>query len=188
MKHNINSTTTKHMLADALIALSSKKPFSKITVSEIVEHCNINRKTFYYHFTDIYDLLEWHISTEVSLVISSFDPLKDFDATTTFAINYMNQHAYIKNFIQDALAREKITKLLHNVIYPTVCEVIRELELAQNQSLDSDFKEFLTKNLTRIIILSSFDAIEHQDEYETEKLQQYIAKIFHMSTNGLLSQ
>ena len=56
MKHNMNSTNTKQMLAEALISLSNKKDFSKITVSEIVDYCNINRKTFYYHFTDIYDL------------------------------------------------------------------------------------------------------------------------------------
>ena len=54
MKHKLNSINTKQMLVDALITLSIQKPFSKITVSEIIDYCNINRKTFYYHFTDIY--------------------------------------------------------------------------------------------------------------------------------------
>ena len=31
-----------------------KKPLSKITVSEIIADCGVNRKTFYYHFEDIY--------------------------------------------------------------------------------------------------------------------------------------
>ncbi|WP_295208123.1 TetR family transcriptional regulator [Ruminococcus sp.] len=35
------------------------KPLSKITVSEIVADCNINRKTFYYHFEDVQSLLKW---------------------------------------------------------------------------------------------------------------------------------
>ena len=36
-----------------------KKPLSKITVSEIIADCNVNRRTFYYHFDDIYALLKW---------------------------------------------------------------------------------------------------------------------------------
>ena len=32
-----------------------QKPFSKITVSELIRECNVNRKTLYYHFEDIYD-------------------------------------------------------------------------------------------------------------------------------------
>ena len=35
-----------------------KKPLSKITVSEIIADCGVNRKTFYYHFEDIYALLK----------------------------------------------------------------------------------------------------------------------------------
>ena len=35
------------------------KPLSKITVTDITEDCGISRMTFYYHFKDIYDLVEW---------------------------------------------------------------------------------------------------------------------------------
>ena len=183
MKHNINSTNTKQMLAEALISLSNKKDFSKITVYEIVDYCNINRKTFYYHFTDIYDLLEWHLNNELSRAISQFDPLKDTTAIIAYAINYMNQHTYLKNLIQEPLARDKIAQLLQKSLYSKVYEMLLEIEHSKNQSLDPDFRVFLTKNLTRIIILSSFDAIEHPNEYETEKLQQYISDIFRLITN-----
>ena len=36
-----------------------QKPLTKITVGDIAEDCGINRMTFYYHFKDIYDLVEW---------------------------------------------------------------------------------------------------------------------------------
>lgn len=50
---------TKKALAEALKKLLEKKPLSKITVTDIAEQCEINRHTFYYHFRDIYDLIEW---------------------------------------------------------------------------------------------------------------------------------
>lgn len=186
MKHEINSLHTKQMLVDALITLSSQKPFSKITISELVSFCNINRKTFYYHFTDIYSLLEWHLNKEVSLAVSSFDSVKDINATISYSVNYMNQNPYLKNMIQDPLAREKIMQILHKTIYPTVYQFIEELEQTQKQTLDLDCKEFLAKNLTRITILSSFDAIEHPTEYEVEKIQQHISTLFRITTNNLL--
>ena len=50
MKHEVQSLATKQALADSLKQLLAKKSFSKITVTEIVENCGFNRKTFYYHF------------------------------------------------------------------------------------------------------------------------------------------
>ena len=59
MRQTEISQNTKKALAESLKKFMKKKPFSKITVSELVTDCNINRKTFYYHFEDIYDLLKW---------------------------------------------------------------------------------------------------------------------------------
>ena len=50
---------TKRALEDSLKHLLLKKPLNKITINDIAEDCGINRMTFYYHFKDIYDLVEW---------------------------------------------------------------------------------------------------------------------------------
>ena len=53
------SQITKRALEQSLKNLLREKPLSKITVTDITEDCGINRMTFYYHFKDIYDLVEW---------------------------------------------------------------------------------------------------------------------------------
>ena len=53
------SQTTKRALAASLKKLLAQKPLSKITIADITEDCGINRMTFYYHFQDIYDLIDW---------------------------------------------------------------------------------------------------------------------------------
>ena len=53
------SQTTKRALEASLKNLLLKKPLDKITISDIAEDCGISRMTFYYHFKDIYDLVEW---------------------------------------------------------------------------------------------------------------------------------
>ncbi len=53
------SSSTKESLAAALKQMMNVKPIGKITVKDLVEICGVNRQTFYYHFDDVYDLLEW---------------------------------------------------------------------------------------------------------------------------------
>ena len=53
------ATGTKEALAAALRQMMTVKPIDKVTVKDIVEICGVNRQTFYYHFDDVDDLLEW---------------------------------------------------------------------------------------------------------------------------------
>ncbi len=55
---------TKKVLAYALKRLMASRPLSKITVGDICEACDMNRKSFYYHFRDKYDLVNWIFYTE----------------------------------------------------------------------------------------------------------------------------
>lgn len=58
------SNITKTIMADAMKELMSEKPFAKISVGDICERCGMNRKSFYYHFKDKYDLVNWIYQTE----------------------------------------------------------------------------------------------------------------------------
>ena len=53
------SDITNRALEASLKKMLLKKPVTKITISDITDDCGVNRATFYYHFKDIYDLIEW---------------------------------------------------------------------------------------------------------------------------------
>ena len=52
------SSLTKRMIMDSLMKLLDERPLSKVSIKDIVEDCGINRNTFYYHFSDLPDLIE----------------------------------------------------------------------------------------------------------------------------------
>ena len=56
---------TKEIIIKTLFELLNEKPLAKITVKDIVEHCGVNRNTFYYHFQDISDVVESALKREV---------------------------------------------------------------------------------------------------------------------------
>ena len=62
-----DSNITKSALASALKELMETTPFAKITVSDICAKCNMNRKSFYYHFKDKFDLVNWIYDVEYLL-------------------------------------------------------------------------------------------------------------------------
>lgn len=53
------SLITKRAIASTLKELTKQKPFSKISIRDLTTTCGLNRQTFYYHFQDKYELLNW---------------------------------------------------------------------------------------------------------------------------------
>ena len=51
------SQLTRKAIMKCTLELAEKKSLKKITVKDIADECGITRSTFYYHFSDIYDVL-----------------------------------------------------------------------------------------------------------------------------------
>lgn len=57
---------TKNLLAKSLTELMASMPLEKISVNDIVEHAGVGRNTFYYHFEDKFDLVNWYFQSGVT--------------------------------------------------------------------------------------------------------------------------
>ena len=108
------SQKTKQALADALKSAMKTKKLSKITVSELIAACNINRKTFYYHFQDIYALLKWMLEQEALEVIKNFDLIIDTEEAIRFVMDYAEKNNYIISGAFDSMGYEEIKRFFAN--------------------------------------------------------------------------
>lgn len=75
-----DSNITKQALATALRELMEQVPFDKIQVLHICDRCGMNRKSFYYHFKDKYDLLNWIFDTEILSFLCEYTKLKNTES------------------------------------------------------------------------------------------------------------
>ncbi|GAA0137438.1 TetR/AcrR family transcriptional regulator [Paenibacillus sp. YSY-4.3] len=79
---------TRKLIMDAFVQLSTYKEFKDITIKDITAEATVNRATFYYHFTDKYDLLEKVLTedlmTKVISEISGHDELNETTAINIF--------------------------------------------------------------------------------------------------------
>ncbi len=62
---------TKEIIIQTVMELLNERPFTKITVKDIVERCGINRNTFYYHFRDITDVMEFAFKREMDRIMQT---------------------------------------------------------------------------------------------------------------------
>lgn len=92
-----DSNITKQALAMTVKELMEEKAFEKISVSDICESCNMSRKSFYYHFRDKYDLVNWIFDTEFKSV-ESRDTYPNFWKLMGNLCNYFykNKDFYLK--------------------------------------------------------------------------------------------
>ena len=74
---------TETAIIDCFWQLLDEKPYNKITVKNIVERCQVNRNTFYYHFQDIPELLERVIKQEADEIIKDYTQFKKIDDCIT---------------------------------------------------------------------------------------------------------
>lgn len=65
------SQTTKKAMSASLRKMLRQKPLSKITVTDITQDCGVSRMTFYYHFKDLYDLIEWTLNDNAAQVLET---------------------------------------------------------------------------------------------------------------------
>lgn len=89
--------TTKRTLSETLKKILQEKSLDKVTVVDIVEASAINRQTFYYHFKDIYDLVEWTFLTD------NTQSLSGKRSYTTWQQGYLQIFDYVrenKNFVR----------------------------------------------------------------------------------------
>ncbi len=137
----IMSQTTKRALASSLKKLLKEKPLDKITIVDIVEDCEVNRQTFYYHFQDIYDLIEWIYTSEALKVIG------DKKTYATWQEGYLHIFEYVeknKDFVLStyhSVSREHLESFLYKETYQLLWDVVEEL--AKQKSVRAEDKAFI---------------------------------------------
>ncbi len=106
---------TKRAIMETFIELLNEKPLNKITVKEIVDHCGINRNTFYYHFEDIQDLLVYVLDTEAEKVITEHSSVESLEEGFIAAARFALENKRATYHIYNSVSREDLERYLNRV-------------------------------------------------------------------------
>ncbi len=164
---------TKSALATSLKKFMAKKPLKKITVSEIITDCNVNRKTFYYHFEDIYALLKWTLEQEAIEVVKKFDLLNDYEEALNFTIQYVKANAHILNCAYDSIGRDELKRFFYQDFSSIVRRTIEDCEKQNHIRLDDGFRDFTCNFFTEAIAGMLVNAFKMNTEIDSTTISRY---------------
>lgn len=173
---------TAKAIKDTFLILLEERPFSEITVKDIVETCGINRNSFYYHYRDLPALMEEIIKEEAEMIIAKYPSVNSivdcFDALVEFAshrkraimhifrsvnreafeLQLMNISEYfVTKYVEVALTQQEISGEDKKGIvdyYKCVCFGLTIEWL--NRGMNEEFK----KSIRRIFLLKKDHAAE----------------------------
>jgi probable dihydroxyacetone kinase regulator len=135
------STSTKSAIAQSLKKLAVDNHLNKITIKDITDDCSINRQTFYYHFHDIYDLVEWIYTGEASKVLGKKKTYDTWQQGFLHIFTYVNENRIFVLRTFHSFNRETLMQYLYNATYDLLIDVVNEK--SQNYSVREEEKSFI---------------------------------------------
>ena len=139
----IMSTITKQALEASLKQMMLKKPLDKITIRDITEACGISRMTFYYHFKDIYDLVEWVCVEDASRALQG---KKTYDTWQEGLAQIFEAVLENKPFVLNAfrcISRDQMERFLFHLTYGLIRGVVDEK--SQGRPISEEDKAFIAE-------------------------------------------
>lgn len=135
------SQITKRALEASLKKMLLKKPLDKITITDLTDDCGINRMTFYYHFKDIYDLVEWSCIEDASQALQgkkTYDTWQEGLQQIFEAV--LENKPFILN-VYRSVKREQVENYLYSLTYQLIEGVVEEQ--SKNLMVTEEQKKFI---------------------------------------------
>ena len=117
---------TKAALEESLKRLLLKKPLDKITITDLTTDCGISRMAFYYHFKDIYDLVEWSCVEDGAKALQGKKTSESWtEGLTQIFEAVLENKPFIMNVYRNA-DRERMENYLYKLTYDLIAGVVEE--------------------------------------------------------------
>ena len=180
------SQITKRAISASLKHLLLQKPLGKITINDIAEDCGINRMTFYYHFKDIYDLIEWTCVEDASRALEG---KKTYDTWQQGLLQIFEAVLDNKPFIMNvyrSVSREQVETYLYKLTYELLIGVVRKK--AAGMSVREEDMDFIATVYQYAFVGLMLDWIKNDMKGEPEVIVDRLAQVMHGNVTAALER
>ncbi len=180
------SQVTKRALEASLKNLLLKKPLDKITINDITEDCGINRMTFYYHFKDIYDLIEWCCVEDAK---KALEGKKTYDTWQQGFLQIFEAVLDNKPFILNvyhSVSREQVEIYLYKLTYDLLIGVVEEKSAGMN--VREENKRFIADFYKYAFVGLMLDWVRHDMKGDPHRIIEDLSVVMHGNVAAALER
>ena len=178
---------TQRFIMSTFMQLLEGESLDKITVRDIVEECEINRNTFYYHYSDIYDLLDDVFRVETEKFMS-----EDVDENTTFGEEYERAARFVLKYkkailhIYDSKKRDVLQNYLETLAFSFISRFVKKE--ADGYGLPNEDIDYITGFYTHAIVGNTLGWIKRKLPSGQEKFIARTAGTFNATVKDMIRQ
>lgn len=178
---------TQRFIMSTFMQLLESESLDKITVRDIVEECEINRNTFYYHYSDIYDLLDDVFRVETEKFMS-----EDIDENTTFGEEYERAACFVLKYkkailhIYDSKKRDVLQNYLETLAFSFISRFVKKE--ADGYGLPDEDIDYITGFYTHAIVGNTLGWIKRKLPSGQEKFIARTAGTFNATVKDMIRQ
>lgn len=178
---------TQKFIMSTFMQLLEGESLDKITVHDIVEECEINRNTFYYHYSDIYDLLDDVFRMETEKFMS-----EDIDENTTFGEEYERAACFVLKYkkailhIYDSKKRDVLQNYLETLAFSFISRFVKKE--ADGYGLPDEDIDYITGFYTHAIVGNTLGWIKRKLPSGQEKFIARTAGTFNAMVKDMIRQ
>ena len=175
------SQTTKRALEASLKKLLLQKPLNKITINDITEDCGVNRMTFYYHFKDIYDLVDWIMVEDANKALEGRQSFETWSEAFLDILNEIKENKVLVLNVYRSVSREQVELYLYKMLDPMLHDFVdREAQAMSVQDADKQFViDFYKYALVGMVLEWIRKDMKTDPEVMTDRLNTMLHGDFH---------
>ena len=183
------SLLTEKALAASLKKLLEKKTLDKITVKDITDDCGVNRQTFYYHFQDKYELLDWIYYNEAISVMTEGLTFENWSSRIYRMLTQMKKEDYFYINAFKASGQKEFEAYLFSVAKELFKEIIANLSGEKEVKLeDMDFiASFFSYGTVGIIVAWAQEGMRESPEFLKERFENLVLDSKNLAVKRFLS-
>ena len=164
----------KGIIADTLLAMTKQKGIDKVTVKALIEECHISRQTFYYHFQDIMEVIEWSIERAVQETIKYTQKADTLKEALTYLIDSAVENHELIHKLMDSQKRAQMEKIFVQATktYLQAFVECKAHDLSLNYSDVEVALNFYSFGISGLLLMYC-----QHDDIDTKKLAKQISQI-----------
>ena len=171
------SQMTKRALEASLKELLRHKPLDKITVSDLTDHCGVNRMTFYYHFKDIYDLVEWCCEEDAARALAWQKTYDTWQQGFLQILEALRKDKAFFTSVYRSISREQLENYLYRLTYDLMMGVVEER--AAGMTVRPEDKEFIANFYKFAFVGLTLDWIKNDMRQDPAQLVEQLSTLIH---------
>ena len=154
-----------------------EKPLNKITINDITEDCGVNRMTFYYHFKDIYDLVDWILAEDAAKAMEGRRGFGTWSEAYLDVLHQLQDNKTLVLNVYRSVGREQVEQSLYRLL-DTILKDFADRECHDITVQDAD-KQFVVDFYKYALVGMTLEWTRRDMKGDPKKMVERVSTMIH---------